>query len=160
MSLCWFSLIQLNGFNYFYLIQIILFTINHLFAQSWWFKYCYISLTIRYQSFVYTQLNVKTILFQTIRFSISTQFKCQNSIWSIDRILSSAANLGQNGPGSDDNEGVLRIPQSFSIIGASLSDCLTSWCGHLSGESYPSAEMQSVYSTAPTDWPNLPIEGV
>ena len=29
--------------------------------------------------FVYTQLNVKTALFQPIQFSISTQFKCQNS---------------------------------------------------------------------------------
>ena len=35
--------------------------------------------------FVYTQLNVKTVLFQTIQFSISTQF---SSIWLSDRILS------------------------------------------------------------------------
>ena len=38
--------------------------------------------------FVYTQLNIKTVLFQTIQFSISTQFKCKknrsiynNSVW-------------------------------------------------------------------------------
>ena len=31
------------------------------------------------QFFAYTQLNVKTVLLQTIQFSISTQFKCQNS---------------------------------------------------------------------------------
>ena len=30
-------------------------------------------------AFVYTQLNVKTVLFQTIQFSISTQLKYQNS---------------------------------------------------------------------------------
>ena len=28
---------------------------------------------IKHQSFVYTQLNVKTVLFQTIQFSMSTQ---------------------------------------------------------------------------------------
>ena len=44
-----------------------------------------------------------TVLFQTIQFSISTQF-C--SIWPIDRIISGATTPGQNGPGSDGNEGV------------------------------------------------------
>ena len=33
----------------------------------------------------------------------------------------------QNGPGSYGNEGVLCIPQSPSIIGTSLSDCLVSY---------------------------------
>ena len=28
--------------------------------------------------FVYTQFNIKTVLFQTFQFSIGTQFKCQN----------------------------------------------------------------------------------
>ena len=53
----------------------------------------------------------------------------------------------------DGNKGVLRIPQSSSIIAAWLSDYLVSYPGHLFGvwESYPSAEMQSVYSAAPTD---------
>ena len=41
--------------------------------------------------FVYTQLNVKTILFQTIQFNISKQF---SSIWPIDRILSGATKSG------------------------------------------------------------------
>ena len=30
--------------------------------------------------FVYTQLNVKTVLFQTIQFSISIQFQCQKQL--------------------------------------------------------------------------------
>ena len=30
-------------------------------------------------TFFYTQLNVKRVLFKTIQFYISTQFKCQNS---------------------------------------------------------------------------------
>ena len=50
--------------------------------------------------------------------------------------------------------GILRIPQSSSITGTSPSDCLVSYPGHSSarGGSYLSAEVQSVYSTAPADW--------
>ena len=55
-------------------------------------------------------------------------------------------------PGSNANEGVLRILQKCSITGASPSDCLMSYSGHSLGKSYPSAEMQSVYSTALADW--------
>ena len=93
--------------------------------------------------------NVKKGLFQTIRFSISTQFI---SIWPIDRTLSGATILGQSGPGSDGNEGVIRISQSSSITGTAPSDCLVSFPGHSLWGSYPSAEMQSVYSTTPADW--------
>ena len=53
-----------------------------------------------------------------------------SSIWSIDRILSGATTLGQSGPGSNCNEGVLHILQS-SKIGASPSDCLLSYLRHL-----------------------------
>ena len=56
---------------------------------------------------------------------------------------------------NDGNKGVLRIPQSSSFTGASPSDCLVSYPEHSSGESYPSAEMQSVYSAAPADWVNF-----
>ena len=57
------------------------------------------------------------------------------------------------GSGSNGNEGVLRIPQSSNTAGTSPTDCLVSYTGHsLGGGSYPSAEVQSVYSTAPTDW--------
>ena len=66
--------------------------------------------------------------------------------------LSGATILGQSRPGSNGNEGVLHIPQSSSITGTSPSDCLVSYQGHLLGEgSYPSAEVQLVYSTAPTN---------
>ena len=54
-------------------------------------------------------------------------------------------------PGSDDNEGLLHIPQNSSITGTSPSDCLVSYTGHSLEESYSSADMQSVYSTAPAD---------
>ena len=48
-------------------------------------------------------------------------------------------------------QGVLCIPQSFSITEAAPSDCLVSYLGHSFGESYPSAEMQSVYSADSAD---------
>ena len=69
--------------------------------------------------FVYTHLNVKTVVFQTIQFSISSQF---SSIWPIDRTLSGATTPGQSEPGSDGNEGIHRIPQSSSITRTSPSD--------------------------------------
>ena len=53
---------------------------------------------------------------------------------------------GQSEPGSSDNEGVLRIPQSPSITGTSPSDCLVSYPEYSFVGSYPSAEKQSVYS--------------
>ena len=70
------------------------------------------------------------------------------SIWPRDSILSGATSLVQNEPGSDSKEGVFHIPQSFGISGASPLDCLESYPAHSLGVSYPSAEMQSVYSTA------------
>ena len=61
--------------------------------------------------------------------------------------------LRVSGPGSDGNKGVLSIPQSSSIAGISPSDCLVSYQDtRWEGGSYPSAEKQSVYSTAPADW--------
>ena len=60
-----------------------------------------------------------------------------SSIWPIDRILSGATTPDYSGPESDGNEGVLRIPQSYSITGTSPLDCLVSYPGHsLQGESY------------------------
>ena len=67
-----------------------------------------------------------------------------SSNWPIDRTLLGATTLGQSGPGSDGNEGVLCIPQSSSIISTSPSDCLVSYPGHSMGESYPSAEKQLI----------------
>ena len=78
------------------------------------------------------------------------------SIRTIDRTPSGATAPGQSGPGSNGKEGVLHIPQSSSITGASPSDCLVSCIGHWSGEEYYlSAGVQSLYSTAPADWASL-----
>ena len=70
----------------------------------------------------------KTVLFQTVKFSISIEF---SSIRPINRTLSGATTLGQREPGSDGNVGVPCIPQSSSITGTSLSDCFVSCPGHL-----------------------------
>ena len=63
--------------------------------------------------------------------------------------VSYAHTPGQSGPGSDCTKGVLRIPKSSNISGASSSDCLVSYPGHSLGKSYPSAEIQSAYYIAP-----------
>ena len=60
--------------------------------------------------------------------------------------------MGQSGPESNDNEGVLHIPQSSNITGASPSDYLVSYPGHMLLGSYSSAEMQLVHSTALAGW--------
>ena len=73
-------------------------------------------------------------------------------IWPIDRTLSGATSLSLSRSGSNGNKGVLHIPQSSRITGASSLD-LVSYPGHsLGGGSYPSAEMQSVCSSAPANW--------
>ena len=74
----------------------------------------------------------KTVLVQTIQFSVITQF---SSIWTIDRTLSGATTSGQSGPGSNRNEGVLQIPHSSGITGAPPSDCFVSYPGYFCGES-------------------------
>ena len=80
---------------------------------------------------------------------MSTQL---SSIRPRDRTVSGATTPGQSGPRSHDNEMALRILQSSSITGASLSDCLVSYLGHSLEGSYLFAEKQSVYSTVPADW--------
>ena len=70
----------------------------------------------------------------------------------MDRTLLGATFPGQSEPGSESNVGVLYIPQSSSITGASPSDCLVSYLGYSFAESYPSAEVQSVYSIALANW--------
>ena len=87
---------------------------------------------------------IKTVQYQTIQFSTSTQF---SSIWPIDRTFSGATTLGQSGIGSDGNEGVLRVPQSSSNTGTSSPYSLVLY-QDTHCVSYPSTEKQLVYSTA------------
>ena len=82
-----------------------------------------------------------------------------SSIQPIDRTLSGATTPGQSGPRSDANEDVFCISQSSSITESSALDCLVAYPGHPLGESYPSAEMQLVYSAVLANWVTFGIEG-
>ena len=63
-------------------------------------------------------------------------------IFTIDVTLTGTTSPGERRPGS-----------KKTWIGASLSDGLLSYLGHLLGvASYPSADMQSAYSSVPADW--------
>ena len=98
----------------------------------WDFSQFAVTLTIQLNiSHLFTELNIKTVLFQAMQFSLSTH----SFIGSIDRTLSSAITPGQSGSGNDGFEGVLHISQTFTR--ASPSDCLVSYSGHLLGEYYP-----------------------
>ena len=70
----------------------------------------------------------------------------------MDRALSGAAILGRSGPGSNDIEGVLRIPQSSNITGISPSDCLVSYLGHSWGRGLTSLQRcsQCIQQPQPT----------
>ena len=83
--------------------------------------------SITHQLFIYTQLNVKIVLFQTIPFCISTHF---TSIWSIDKTQSGATRMdlgamaikGYSVFPKNGNKGILRIPLRSSNTGASPSN--------------------------------------
>ena len=83
----------------------------------------------------------KKVLFQTIQYSKSTQF---SSIWPIDRTLSEEviflARRGNTHP-----------PKLQHYWLFTLRLFVISWTLAEKG-SYPSAEVQSVYSTASADW--------
>ena len=127
---------------------------------------CISNNSIKHQSFIYIQLNVKIVLFQsfqvcismllkcenfkqfqTIQFSISTQ---RNSIRLIDRTLLGSTTPSQSGPGSDGN----KFPKAPSI---SPSDYFMSYKGNSLGKCYPSIEIQSVYSAAPATRPLIHV---
>ena len=74
----------------------------------------------------------KTVIFQTIQFSVITEF---SSIWPY-RTLSSTTTPGQNGPGSDSSEEEQRILPNSIITEGSSSDYLVSYPGHLPGKPY------------------------
>ena len=56
---------------------------------------------------------IQKVLFQTIQFSISTQF---NSIWSKDRTLSDVTTPDQSGPGSYGNKRISASPKALALL--------------------------------------------
>ena len=111
---------------------------------------------IEYLSFARTQLNDKTVLFLTIQFSISHLFAFSLNVKQFYQIHSwNSICCCHSGPEWAWERWLwrlLRIPPSSSNTEPSSWDCLVSYTGHSLGKSYPSAEIQSVYSTAPSGW--------
>ena len=91
---------------------------------------CITNNSIKLQSFVYTQLNDQTVLFQAIQFSISHLFTLSFNVKQFYLTLSGVTTLGQSEPGSDDNEGALHIAK-ISKAGALPPDDLMLYPGHL-----------------------------
>ena len=87
----------------------------------------------------------KTVLFQTIQFSISTQF---SSVWAIIgpyQLLPHWAKVDLGGMAMKSYSAFFKAP-------ALPSDCLVSYPGHsLEWGLYSTAEKQSVSSTAPAN---------
>ena len=79
-----------------------------------------------------------------------------SSIQPINMTIPGATIPGQSGPVNNGIERVLRIPQITSITENSPSDCLVllPWYS-LRWGACTSAEVQSVYSTAPADWATI-----
>ena len=78
-----------------------------------------------------------------------------SSIQPIDKALSGATIPSQSGPGSNDNERVLRILQSLCITETLPSDCLVSYSGHSLAGILFLCLVQSVYSTSPAKWATI-----
>ena len=95
-------------------------------TQFKWKYTVYLSKIFLFQAIQFSQ----TVPIQTIHFNIRMQF---SSIKPIDKTLLGATIPGQSVPGSNGNEGVLRIPQNSSITGASPSDCFVLYSGHSLG---------------------------
>ena len=104
--------------------------------------------------FSFTQLNVQNTSFQTTQFSVIIQF---SSIWPIDRTPSGVTTTDWSGPRSGSNEEELWIPKIFICTEAPPSDGLVSYPRSSLEVSYPSVEMQLVYSATPTDRANIII---
>ena len=93
------------------------------------------------------------ITLKIFEFRFSTYEKCEKELYRKNIFyISDATTPGQSGPRSNDNEEILCIPRSSSIIEASPFDCLVSYLGQSLGEFYSSTDMQSVYSAAPANW--------
>ena len=62
--------------------------------------------------------------------------------------------MGQSGPWSNGNKAVLCIPQTPALLEPYFFSVIF---GTFVGGVYLSAEMQSVYSTAPVDWAKFTV---
>ena len=120
----------------------------------WWWWWLTIQLNI---SHLLTQLNDQIVLFLTIQFSMFVwiHFKCQTvlfgpKIWPY-QVPPLQVRVGQ---WAMTVKVYSTFPQNFSITWVSKWNWLMSFPEHSLevGGSYPSGEMQSVYSTITVDW--------
>ena len=105
--------------------------INSSISNIFVYKYSFCACIVKCQNSSISNSSVwhtKAVPFQANQLSIRTQF---SSISPIDRTLSGATTLSQSEPRIHGNEGLLYIPLSFSITGASPSDFFGSYPGHL-----------------------------
>ena len=114
---------------------------------------CITNNLIKHQSFVYTQLNNLTTLFLRIQLSISHLFALYlnvkqfylNHRWDPIRCNHSRpVNLGVMAM-----KGYSAFPKAPALLELHHQIVRISYPGHSLGDSYPSAEIKSVYSTAP-----------
>ena len=122
---------QLIGFKYHGLTLIILFNI-YSFAHSEWLQIllCITFSSIKQQSFVYTQLNGKIVLFLTIQFNTSHLFAHSFNVKHFYLThRSGATNPNQSEHGSSDNKEVFHIPQRYRTWASPTND-LMSYLGH------------------------------
>ena len=95
----------------------------------------------------------KIFLFQVIQFTQTIQFSIRMLLVLFNPQIGpyqSATTPGQSGPGSDGNEGLLRISQSSCTAGTSPSDCLVSYPGRLQRSSR--CILQPAEAVEYTDW--------
>ena len=92
------------------------------------FVSCSFLVLLRYSFFIFS------FIFTCLMVSVSKMPKYLKVSLSPSVLMLSWFGSGQ---GSDDNVGVLCIPQSWSITGTSPSDCLVLYLGHSLGEVLP-----------------------
>ena len=135
---------QLNGCSYCYLTPIIRFNVDHLLHTGKWLQdllfntnysiYYYPSIctvksfqvllyitnnSIKHNSFVYSQLNDQTVLFQTIQFSISHLFTLSLNVkkfYLTHWALSVATILDQSEPGSNGKKKYSAFPKAPALL--------------------------------------------
>ena len=106
------------------------------------FNYCFVSLTILLNiSHLLTQINYQTVLFQTTQFSIRHLFALRLNFKMF--YLTNTLYLGTMA-----NKGYSAFPEAPVLLEFSIKLFCVISRTLVGGESYPSAEMQSVYSTA------------
>ena len=115
---------------------------------------CITNNSIKHQSFVYTQLNDQTVLFLTIQFSIRHLFVLSLNVKVLFdpyigpfQALPLRVRVGLRAMAIKEHSTFL----NFSITGALSSDLVWNPENSFREGSYPSVEIQLMYSTAPVN---------